>query len=689
MRTLSAVAVFFVFCSSTLSGQTEPSQTANAHEPVVTKVEPPSWWINLTPELMLLLSGHNLEATHVVCNLPSVLVERTQATAAGDYLFVWLKIGPETKSGTAVCRVTTPTATTSFELPLATRAMKLGKFQGLAQEDVIYLIMPDRFANGDPTNDAPVEDPGTHDRSNPRAYHGGDLRGIRDHLLYLKDLGVTTLWLTPILKNGAAQDYHGYGAVDLFAVDPHLGTIQEYQNLVSEAHKQGMKIFFDLVPNHVGPKHPWVAEPPLPDWFHGTQQHHTSSSAGISGTFYGKTDKPAITNDPFETLVDPHAPPRLSRNLTDGWFFNVLPDLNTENPTVAEYLLQNSIWWAETSGLDGYRLDTFPYVSRKFWSTWHAGLHRIYPYLTTIGEVFHPDPSVTSFFAGGQKRFDGIDSGLNTLFDFPMFFALRDVLLRDAPTGHIADVLRHDSMYVHPDSLVTFFANHDVPRLASAEGASPAKLKLAFGLTLTLRGIPELYYGDEIGMPGGGDPDNRRDFPGGWPDDPKNAFTSEGRTAEQQELFTYAQTLLQLRREHPALQNGKLWHLFSDESAYVFLRQTEEERVLVAFNNSAEPRALSIPLSDMPAKARLASRESSAKQRLRCLEEKPVSPSLHDPFLFFSSIDQSEAQTNIPVLERVRHGQCDAVRLSVETPFVNQLIADADFFRLSARAIDF
>ncbi|MGB9464853.1 MAG: alpha-amylase family glycosyl hydrolase [Candidatus Acidiferrum sp.] len=568
----------------------------------MTKVEPPSWWINLTPELMLLLSGHNLEATHVVCNLPSVLVERTQATAAGDYLFVWLKIGPETKSGTAVCRVTTPTATTSFELPLATRAMKLGKFQGLAQEDVIYLIMPDRFANGDPTNDAPVEDPGTHDRSNPRAYHGGDLRGIRDHLLYLKDLGVTTLWLTPILKNGAAQDYHGYGAVDLFAVDPHLGTIQEYQNLVSEAHKQGMKIFFDLVPNHVGPKHPWVAEPPLPDWFHGAHQHHTSSSEGISGTFYGKTDKPAITNDPFETLVDPHAPPRLSRNLTDGWFFNVLPDLNTENPTVAEYLLQNSIWWAETSGLDGYRLDTFPYVSRKFWSTWHAGLHRIYPYLTTIGEVFHPDPSVTSFFAGGQKRFDGIDSGLNTLFDFPMFFALRDVLLRDAPTGHIADVLRHDSMYVHPDSLVTFFANHDVPRLASAEGASPAKLKLAFGLTLTLRGIPELYYGDEIGMPGGGDPDNRRDFPGGWPDDPKNAFTSEGRTAEQQELFTYAQTLLQLRREHPALQNGKLWHLFSDESAYVFLRQTEEERVLVAFNNSAEPRALRIPLNDTPAK---------------------------------------------------------------------------------------
>jgi neopullulanase len=594
-------AVFFLFCCGDLRGQTEPPPKPDANAPVVTKVEPPSWWTNLTPEVMLLVSGHKLEATRVVCNLPSILVERTQATAGGDYLFVWMKIGPDTKSGTAICRVTTPTGATSFELPLAARGTKLGKFQGLSQGDVIYLIMPDRFVNGDPTNDEPPQAKGTHDRSNPRAYHGGDLRGIREHLPYLKDLGVTTLWLTPILKNGAAQDYHGYGAVDLYAVDPHLGAIPDYQSLVAEAHKQGMKILFDLVPNHVGPKHPWVAEPPLPDWFHGTQQHHADSSAGISGTFYGKTDRTAIANDPFETLVDPHAPPRLSRNLTDGWFFNILPDLNTENPAVAQYLLQEGIWWTETSGLDGYRLDTFPYVSRKFWSAWHAGLHRIYPDLTTIGEVFHPDPSVTSFFVGGQKRFDGVDSGLSTLFDFPLFFTLRDVLLRNTPAARIADVLRHDSLYVHPDSLVTLFANHDVPRFASAEGSSPARVKLAFGMTLTLRGIPEIYYGDEIGIPGGGDPDSRRDFPGGWPDDAKNAFTAEGRTAEQQELFTYVQALLRLRREHPALQSGKLWHLFSDETAYAFLRETEEERVLVVFNNSTEPRELKIPLHDTTA----------------------------------------------------------------------------------------
>jgi neopullulanase len=578
-----------------------PQETAKEAAPAVTKVEPPNWWVGLTPEVMLLLSGHDLEATHVVCNLPTLRVSRTQATAGGNYLFIWLKIGTDTKSGTAVCRIAAPKGTTSFELPLAARAPTVGKFQGLSQDDVMYLIMPDRFANGDPRNDEPAEAPGSHDRSKPRAYHGGDLLGIQNHLPYLKDLGVTTLWLTPIVKNGATQDYHGYGTVDLYAVDPHLGVVKDYQDLVAAAHKQEMKIFFDFVPNHVGPKHPWVSNPPLPDWFHGTLQHHVDSFSPLKGSFYGKAGGQAIGNDPFESLVDPHASMRMKRNLTEGWFFGILPDMNTENQVVEQYLLQNSIWWAELSGLDGFRIDTFPYVGRKFWADWHTGLRRLYPYLTTIGEVFHPDPTVTSFFVGGERRYDGIDSGLSTVFDFPMFFTLRDVLLRGVPTGRIADVLRHDALYVHPAMLVPFFANHDVPRFASAEGSSPAKLKLAFGLTLMLRGIPEIYYGDEIGMPGGGDPDNRRDFPGGWTGDANDAFTQSGRTRDQQEIFSCVQSLLRFRREHPALRSGQLWHLASDESSYVFSRESEEERIVVAFNNADQPRELRIPLADTPA----------------------------------------------------------------------------------------
>jgi glycosidase len=279
----------------------------------------------------------------------------------------------------------------------------------------------------------------------------------------------------------------------------------------------------------------------------------------------------------------------------------VLPDLNTENPVVVQYLLQNSIWWAETSGLDGYRLDTFPYVPRRFWANWHTGLRRLYPNLTTVGEVFHPDPSVTSFFIGGQKRYDGIDSGVTTLFDFPLYFTLRDVLLRGAPAGKIADVLRHDSLYARPDSLITFFSNHDVARFASSEGSSLTRLELAFGLTLTLRGIPQFYYGDEIGMPGGADPDNRHDFPGGWLGDPQNAFTAEGRKPEQQKLFSYLQTLLRVRREHPVLARGRLWHMASDESSYIFGRDSDEEKVVVAFNNSKNSREMKIALKDTPA----------------------------------------------------------------------------------------
>lgn len=573
----------------------------NPNTPAVKKIEPPNWWVGLTPDVMLLLSGKDLEATHVRCNLPEIDVSRTQSAANGDYLFVWLKFGAGLKSGTAVCRITTPKGETTFELPIAARKQILGRNQGLSLDDVLYLIVPDRFANGDPTNDEPAEFPGSHDRSKARAYHGGDLRGIRDHLGYLKELGVTALWLTPIVKNGATEDYHGYGAVDLYTVDPHLGTMEETQQLVQAAHKEHMKVFLDVVPNHVGPLHPWVSDPPTPDWFHGTPKQHLSSFAPLKEDFYGVHEKKEPATDLLELLEDPHAPPAFRKNLTEGWFWGILPDMNTENPLVVQYLLQNSIWWAESSGLDGYRVDTVPYVSRRFWEEWHQGLRRIYPRLSTIGEVFHRDPEVTSFFAGGRKGWDGVDTELTTVFDFPIYFTLRDVLFHGAPAGCITDILRQDSLYPHPEYLVPFVGNHDVTRLAGESGATPAKVRLAFGLTLTLRGIPELYYGDEIGMTGGGDPDNRRDFPGGWTGDAQNAFLREGRTREQKELFGYVQSLLRLRREHAALRSGNLWHLASDDSSYVFMRETEEEKLVVAFHNGSTNREVKISLRDTPA----------------------------------------------------------------------------------------
>jgi len=597
--------LFFLAASLAVNARFAAAQAAQGDTlPVVTKIEPPNWWVGLTPDLMVLVSGHALQATKVVCNLPDVVVGRSQATQNGDYLFVWLKFGPQMRSGTVVCRATTPTGEASFELPVAARQPTAQRFHGLSSDDVIYLIMPDRFANGDLTKDEPAEFPGYHERTKPRAWHGGDLKGISDHISYLKDLGVTALWLTPVVKNGATQDYHGYGAVDLYAVDPHMGSLEDYKGLASDLRKQRMKLFFDAVPNHVGPNHPWVAKPPLPDWFHGSAEKHLDSYSAVKGSFYGKgkAAEAAIANDPFDVLADPHAAEAMTRNLTEGWFFGILPDLNTENPMVAKYLLQNSIWWIESAGLDGLRLDTVPYVSRGFWQQWHAGLRRIYPNLSTIGEVFHPDPTVTSFFVGGKKGWDGIDTGVSTLFDFPLFFALRGVLLRGAPAGSIANVLRQDELYPHPDWLVPFFANHDVPRMFSEPDSSAEKLLSAFALIVTLRGIPELYYGDEIGMAGGADPDNRHDFSGGWPGDARDAFTKEGRSPEQERIFTAVQKLLKLRREHPALRTGKLFHLFSDNGSYVFLRQTDDQQLLIVFNNEKGQRILTIPQANTPAR---------------------------------------------------------------------------------------
>src|ERR1700723_555739 len=274
-----SVATTFLICISVFllrSGRTHALESSDANAPIVTKVEPPNWWVGLTQDVVVLLSGKNLQGAQAFCDSADVTAGRTQASLNGDYLFVCLKFSPALKSGTAACYVSTANGRTSFPFPIASRKPVAGRNQGLAPDDVIYLIMPDRFANGDPGNDEPSEFPAWHDRTKPRAYHGGDLRGIKEHLAYLKDLGVTTLWLTPIVKNGATEDYHGYGAIDLYAVDPHLGTLRDYQELVDAAHEQRMKVFFDVVPNHVGPLNAWVDDPPTPDWFHGTAAHHLS-----------------------------------------------------------------------------------------------------------------------------------------------------------------------------------------------------------------------------------------------------------------------------------------------------------------------------------------------------------------------------------------------------------------------------
>jgi glycosidase len=487
--------------------------------------------------------------------------------------------------------LTTSAGSTTVQLPLLARDDPRGRFEGFSRDDVIYLIMPDRFADGDPSNDQPSGSNGVYDRSKQMTYHGGDLRGIRQHLDYLHDLGVTTLWLTPVWKN-TDSDYHGYHIVDFYALDDHMGSMQEYQALVADAHRLGMKVLIDYVVNHTGPHHPWANDPPTPTWFHGTPAHHLEPSYNFSG------------------LVDPHASPRDYLNTLDGWFASKLPDLNPDDPELATYLAQNAMWWTETAQLDGFRLDTFPYSSRQFWSGWHERLRQVYPgfvdpRIMDVGEVADPDSTITSFFAGGRKQFDGIDSGLATVFDFPLCNALRDVVIKGEPMQKIVDVLQHDELYPHPETLVTFLGNHDNRRFMSEEGSSPAKLKAAFSLLLTLRGIPQIYSGDEIAMDGGDDPDNRRDFPGGFPGDLHNAFTAGGRTAEQQDVFAHVQSLLALRKSHAALRTGKQWHIGWDDTYYAFLRESpqDEDKLLIVYNNAPKTIELTIPVENTPLEA--------------------------------------------------------------------------------------
>jgi neopullulanase len=552
-----------------------------AGAPMVRKIEPPNWWTKFTPELTLLLTGENFTGARVEGTKDGVSVLDEEASANGHYLFVHLRLSPEVPTGVAALRLSTRAGSAIVQLPLFARGNISGRFQGFSRDDVIYLIMPDRFADGDPSNDQPPQSTGTYDRKNPMAYHGGDLRGIRKHLGYLHDLGITTLWLTPVWKN-TDSDYHGYHVVDFYALDDHMGSLRDYQDLVSDAHKLGMKVLIDFVANHTGPHHPWADDPPTPTWFHGAPAHHFEPSYSFAG------------------LVDPHASPREYRRTLEGWFAGRLPDLNPDDTFLSTYLEQNAIWWMEIAQLDGFRIDTFPYSSRQFWSQWNELVRHVYPRVNSVGEVADPDPTITSFFEGGRKQFDGIDSGLPTVFDFPMESALRDVVIGGAPMQKIIDVLQHDYLYPHPDTLVTFFGNHDHTRFASEKGSDPAKLKAAFSLLLTLRGIPQIYSGDEIGMPGGADPDNRRDFPGGFPGDPRNAFTPGGRMQEQQDIFAHVQSLLALRREHPVLRTGQQWHIGWDDGYYAFLRESPEEKMLVVYNNSDASRDLKIPLADTP-----------------------------------------------------------------------------------------
>jgi neopullulanase len=584
LRRLLMIAVLTLACRSWAAGQVQPpcSVVQTTSGPCIDKIDPPGWWSGL-PDPMLLVHGENLKQAHFTVDGKGATLIRTQNSDNGHWAFLWLR----TKNAAPQTLWVTARDThghTRQPFILAARSRDPNAHSGFSSADALYLIMTDRFANGNAKEIQPGDD-----RAAPRGWHGGDLSGIEQHLDYLKQLGVTAVWTTPVTSNGRMPgSYHGYAATDLYAVDSHFGSLVDYQHLSDALHQQRMKLVIDLVPNHIGVQHPWVLDPPAPDWLHGTLAHHSKAQYD------------------FYQLTDPHASTRAWRDITNGWFTDAMPDLNQENPLVSQYLIQNAMWWVETANLDGIRLDTFPYVSEAFWHDFHAALHSVYPRLTTVGEIFHRDPEVTSFFAGGTAR-NGIDTGLDTPFDFPVFFTLRDVLAHDKPMTELSDVLRQDALYPHPERLVTFIGNHDTTRFITEANGSAPRLKLALGLALTLRGMPTIYSGDEIGMPGGKDPDDRRDFPGGFAGDSRNAFVATGRTAEEQEVFQWTSGLLAFRAAHTELKTGIEQNLYADADGFAFVRSTtavgctpqhSSERLLIFVNKGPQEKSVDLSVED-------------------------------------------------------------------------------------------
>lgn len=566
------------------------SIAAAADAPSVTKVEPPSWWArhSINP-IRLLVRGKNLSGAIVHSPKAGVVVSKIRVNQPGTYLFLDLSINANARPGSYPLTLKTPFGTTTIPFAIAPPMAVQGNFQGITNDDVIYLIMPDRYANGEQQNDRPAGAPAeATDRKNPRGFHGGDLRGIINRLPYLKDLGITALWLTPWYDNwnGVSQCekpwcphtyYHGYHAIDYYAVEDRFGDMETLRELVTKAHSLGIKIIQDQVANHVGSQHPWVTDPPLPNWFHGTLAHHSLNRFQNSA------------------LLSPHANSLEFRNTLDGWFSDDLPDLNQEEPEVTRYEIQNSLWWLGMTGADGIRQDTIQYMPRFFIRALSEALHRQYPKMWMVGEVYDINSAQTAFFMGGHTGWDGINTKLDSVFDFPLWEASRVAFTNRAPLRTLRDQLKYDGLYPDAARLTVMANNHDTARFMSLPGATLEGAMMHVAFTVTVRGTPMLYYGEEIAMEGKDDPDNRRDFPGGFPGDPRNAFEASGRTASERRMHEWTRSWIGIRRAYPAIRHGKLIDLLYDDDTYVFARQHQNETLIIGFNKSGSQAKVFLP----------------------------------------------------------------------------------------------
>ena len=566
-----------------ISTQTQPKPIA------IERLEPSNWWVGFSnPELELLLYGENLHGTTVEVDYPGVRVTELHEPENPNYLFVTLTMAEDTEPGTMELRFTQGDAEVVMPYELLERNSDGLRHEGTDASDVIYLLMPDRFANGDPSNDVVEGMLEATDRSKPGGRHGGDLQGLMDRLDYIQDLGMTAVWFTPTFENDMPPEYgayHGYAATDMYKVDRRFGSNELYRDLVKTAQDRGMKVIMDMIHNHVGTHH-WLAmDPPGNGWIHDL-------------------DEVGTTNFRTSTVSDPYKS-ELDRNSTvKGWFVVDMPDLDQRNERLATYLIQNTLWWVEYAGINGIRMDTYPYPYKEYMADWSREVMAEFPELTIVAETWVPNTPSLAYWQKGFDSPDGYKSPVRSLTDFPLYEAVKRGLNEEESweTGisRLYFTLSQDFLFDSPEELVIFPGNHDLNRIFTEMGESYGKFRIAMSFFLTTRGIPQLYYGDEILMTGGGyDGFKRHDFPGGWEEDPVDAFTVEGRAelADQTghpvvEAHDFVTRLANWRQRSDAIHRGELTHFIPENNVYVYVRYTDEARVLVMLNGRDEANSV-------------------------------------------------------------------------------------------------
>lgn len=538
----------------------------------ITRVEPGNWWVGMkNHELQIMVYGQGIGNSKVSANYPGVKIKEADKTDNPNYLFVYITIAPNTKPGTVQLHFTNGAERSTYNYPLKARTDKSGA-QGFNAADVLYLITPDRFANADTANDN--LDDATANRHNPNARHGGDLAGVAKHLDYIKDLGITTVWLNPVQENKMrGGSYHGYSITDFYKIDPRFGSNDEFHSLVKATHEKGMKMVMDMVFNHCGNGHWWVNDPPEKDWINNGGKYMQTNHATVS-------------------VMDIHASKTERETFLNGWFSRSMPDLNQRNRHLATYLIQNSIWWIEYARIDGIRQDTYSYMDADFLAHWCKAVNDEYPNFNIVGETWYNKSTASAWWQQNSKLNAG-NTHLKTAMDFSLTFQMQKSFDSKSEGGYLEDIfeeIAQDFIYPDPYHILIFLDNHDMSRF-NREGETDLKrYKQGLAFLLTTRGIPQLYYGTEILMTGTkeqGDGNLRKDFPGGWPGDTTNAFTREGRSPMQNEAWDYMQKLLHWRKTSVAVTQGKLVHYAPNRTnVYVYARIKGSHTVLVMLNSA-------------------------------------------------------------------------------------------------------